>query len=73
MDDRKTGSSSESKGADQGLGVARSVVRCSSREFRGISFPAWRKKKVLFGLRIMKEYTFGHCWEWHSRRGTKEF
>lgn len=36
------------------------------------SLPGGEKKKILFRLRIMKEYTFGLCWEWHSRRGTKE-
>ena len=69
MGENKIGSSSESEGAGHGLGVARIVGHSDfKQELRDISFPTGRKKKVLFGLRVMKEYTFGHCREWHSRR-----
>lgn len=46
MDDRKTGSSSESKGADQGLGVARSVVRSDFKQgVQGHFLPCLEEKE----------------------------
>lgn len=62
----KTGSSSESDGADQEPGVVRSAGYSDFKQgFRDISFPSWRNRSFHLGQGQQEEDTFGHCWEWH--------